>query len=60
LKSGGTDINREFSEEESPIGEKNLKKCAVSLTTREIQIKTTLRFHLTCVRMAKINKTSDR
>jgi hypothetical protein len=37
--------------------EKHLKKCSKSL--REMLIKTTLKFHLTLVRMAKINNSGD-
>jgi hypothetical protein len=38
---------------------KHLKKCSVSLVIREMQIKMTLRFHLTPVRIAKIKNSSD-
>ena len=37
------------------MAEKHLKKCLKSLVIREIQIKMALRFHLTPMRMAKIN-----
>jgi hypothetical protein len=39
----GTELNKEFSTEESRMAEKHLKKCLTSLVIREMQIKTTLR-----------------
>jgi hypothetical protein len=37
-----------------------MKQCSASLAIKEMQIKTTLRFHLTTVRLAIINKTSNK
>jgi hypothetical protein len=39
---------------------KYMNKCSISLAIKEMQIKTTLRFHLTFVRMAAIKNTNKR
>ena len=54
LSSLYTELNKDFSPEEIRVAEKHLKTCLTSLVIRETQFKTTLRFHLTTVRMAKI------
>jgi hypothetical protein len=59
IKKWGTELNREFSPEEYPMAEKDLKKCSPSLIIKEMQIKTTQRVHLTPVRMANIKNSAD-
>ena len=55
----GTELNKEFSPEEIQMVEEHLKKCSTSLFIREMKIKTTLIFHLTPVRMAKVKNSGD-
>jgi hypothetical protein len=55
----GTELNKELSTEEYQMAERHLKKCTKSLIIREIQIKTTSRFHLKPVRMAKFKNSGD-
>jgi hypothetical protein len=54
----GKGIDRQFSNEETQRVHKHMKKCSASLVRMEMQIKTTLRFHLIPVRMAITKKTN--
>jgi hypothetical protein len=53
VKKCAHELNREFSKEEVQMASKYMRKCSTSLVIKEMQIKTTLRFHLTPVRIAK-------
>lgn len=53
------DLNREFSKEEIKMAKKYILKYPTALANREMQIKTTLRFYLTQIGLAKIRKTAD-
>jgi hypothetical protein len=59
IKNWGIELKREFKTEESQMAEKHLKKCSKSLVIRKMQIKITLRFYLTPIRMAKIKNSGD-
>jgi response regulator of citrate/malate metabolism len=58
IKIWATELNRTFSKEEIQMAKRHMKKCLPYLAIKEMQIKITLRFHLTPIRRAIIKNTT--